>query len=416
MSRRLVLGSLVSLAIGTGSLWYLRTTPLVRTGILSILSVAYAACPWAVDQPVVNYGPPVATDAYHNSTDVVQTTTNGSWHLEIAQSPAHFDSLPRFQHEACDEEKLSEFTSLVPTLFEGRPDPFQLAAGIRSLTTHGPAILPPGDTDPVEYLRLALQKKPLTCRYFSVLHVTACVCRGYTARLVGLSTDGDSFDHAITEVYLPEYAGWVAIDTDFNVSWRRNGHWLSASDLHSAQSKGGAARDGIEVVVLGGAGRRLRESNLRDRNLHLFKFVFYANRNDYLTAAYPVGHPARTTQFLLSPPPPAKNANICPECIPVNDLKDVNFPVGKTSIHVASVRNDTLQLILSTWTPNFRSFEFRTAGGEWRDNFDGRLSLPLKTSPVSLEVRTVNQFGLRGETAFFKAARRDNELAEELSQ
>ena len=45
----------------------------------------------------------------------------------------------------------------------------------------------------------------------------------HTARELGLSASGTSFDHAVVEVYMPEHSKWVLVDPDFNIVYRKHG-------------------------------------------------------------------------------------------------------------------------------------------------------------------------------------------------
>ena len=209
-------------------------------------------------------------------------------------------------------------------------DPFAIADHVRGLCEHGEdSKLPKGD-DPNAYLTHALTGRPMTCRYFSLLHVAACAARGYSARMLSLSHDGRRFSHAVSEVFLPRYGRWVVIDTDFNIAYQRRGVWLNAWELHKtwielrAKTKGLPPLShsdayrlmtelGVEVTPLGEAGSKLRRTNLSPLgNLHLYDSVVFAQRSDYLSATYPWAHPCRVQQFIVTSPA-YKRDYLCPE-------------------------------------------------------------------------------------------------------
>ena len=287
--------------------------------------------------------------------------------------------------------------------------------------------LPPDRTDPLEYLTLAQQKKLLTCRYFAVLYSQCAVVKGYTARVLGLSRTGQLAEHAVTEVYAPEFGKWILIDCNFNVAYRRKGQWLNAAELHSAwmaikadaAASGTSVNDhlrdykaelparlGIEMVELGPEGAPLRASNLyggsaTDLNLEYFEYVLYHTRNDYLSAYYPPAHRKANLQFVLQNPRRTSPPPVCPDGYLIDRLDDLYFPVGRTSLALVESAGAPPGVVveLGAWTPNFDRFEFRLDQGEWQAHRAPRLEWPLHAGVNTLEVRSVNSAGLRGEVA-----------------
>jgi hypothetical protein len=253
--------------------------------------------------------------------------------------------------------------------------------------------------------------------------------KGYTSRMLSLSATGENFQHAVSEIYLPQQGKWVLIDCDFNLAYRRRGQWLNARELqetwiawksqaamlpnygadddvlHDEACRQLAARLELEVVELGPAGSEMRASNLEHgsatrRNLELFAHVFYPARNNYLSDEYPKGHPAGVRMYRLSATPTDQWLPVCPEAIPLACADSMYWSVGACEVRgeVLPATEPTLALSFFTYTPNFTRFE--TARGDaddWTEVAGNSLELPLAADEIVLRVRTKNAAGLAGQ-------------------
>jgi hypothetical protein len=347
--------------------------------------------------------------------------------VEIEGGPRMSQDLVHFRHEDLHAPGVEHFADAAKDILEGG-DLFQLANRLRSLTTHDEAGASLHRPDPLRYLEQARKHTPLTCAPFAVIYGALCIARGYTSRVLGLSTDGTAFDHAVCEVYAPEFHKWILVDPDFNIAYRRGGEWLNALELQEvwqslkAQEAPGSSlstiheqlrkkKDGIpnatsvELVILGTAGAPLRATNLfqsscTGMNLEFFEYIAYPVRNDYLSHDYPFGHPARWKQYVLRTAPTGPWPAVCPDAYEPQGSDTLYWPVGRSWLipDEAATTGDASTWNLFTATPNFTHFEVRRDKGDW-NRVDGHtLSWPLKTGANDLEVRSVNLGGLRGET------------------
>lgn len=308
-----------------------------------------------------------------------------------------------FVHEDLDSNEAQQFSRQINGHVAQAGGPFAWSQELRSMAPHGVSNLPP-DVSRSTMLEHAVRGEPLTCYYFAHLFQATCVVHGYTTRVLGLSSDGTRFEHAVVEVYMPQHQKWVLVDCDFNVAYRSDeGEFLNAMELQQFWRK--AKRHlpfdakhrrrlpellGVDLVVLGDAGERLRESNMLNvhsgMNLRLFEWILFDCRNNFLSASYPFGHPDAVRQLFLGP------GNEAPDIAPEAKLGQSIDPYPHVGAVGVALR-DRVTLQVGTLTPNFHHFEMRR-GGDWSPLDDNMVVLDLTTR--RLEFRTVNSAGIRG--------------------
>ncbi|MFT5042283.1 MAG: hypothetical protein ACI8TX_003267, partial [Hyphomicrobiaceae bacterium] len=83
--------------------------------------------------------------------------------------------------------------------------------------------------------------------------------------------------------------------------------------------------------------------------------------------------------------------------LPANPVTDPYFPIGQSAL---SLKSDGGKLMVSskTMTPNFKRFESRSDGGDWKPAA-ATFEWKLKAGANHLEVRTVNAFGVTGSVS-----------------
>lgn len=386
------------------------------------------------ERPQINFGPVLSDCDPLTENDSVTAAARGrEFEVKVLSSQDMLEcpssQLP-FNHEWLGHDRVKKFRDHLP--FKVTPDVslFDLSQKVRNLTKHGVPQFSEINTDPLEYLQLANEEFDLNCRYFSVIYETSARMAGYTTRLISLSKTGDHRDHAVSEVFAPQFGKWILIDCDFNISYQREGIWLNAHELHSAwrevaslvrsliRQKVAVPKIADEVhkltkislVELGSASAELRRTNMYGQsptgmNLEFFEYVLYQIRNDYLSASYPPGHPTRTTEYYLDLKSQLAPPAVAPEAKRIANYDDLYWSVGRTGIGAMSIcgeESPTIEIQLSTWTPNFQCFEYRLDQSEWTRNSNSRISFACPDGIHSLEARSVNLAGLRGEPATLK--------------
>lgn len=437
--------------------WLGRDEPPVRLSLLKGIEALYWVYDPSTPEGLVPTGPTsemadrLTKSAPLNATQTLPwkhetTTLTVVWpDRDIGQGknpvPPESPTLPhkiKFDSENLASPLLDPLRNLGKEFVEQSENEFDLCNNLRSTTIHGQDFREDIYSKPDEFLSLAKKGKRLTCRHFSIAYVGLASLKGYTSRVLGLSQTGDRFNHAVVEIYSPDLGKWVMIDPDFNITYRHKGVPLSAAELHDAwtelkrqsQLKTGVTDaqqtlswlaankaaipglTGIEVVPLGRVGEDLRRTNLEwgsdtGMGLEWYEYVFYRCRNDYLTGYYPFAHPRRVRQFVLQEDIAAGPPRVCPEALVINDRREVYWPVGRVIVSLPSIDHDdsaeAIVLQLSTYTPNFQSFEVSENGAAWSTHNLPSYEWKLRPGKHELRFRTANLGGVRGEVTTVRA-------------
>lgn len=381
---------------------------------------------YALTDASINIGHETRTSPTHQGLspqaicDELTIQNDDEWQVTFS-NPDLTTDLQQFAHENLQHSSTAAFRAATVDLVPGSFDVFEVARRVRRLTEHRTDF---GGHDIWECLGAARAKRGFWCHHFARLFASVCTSRGYTTRIVSLSAFGNHFDHAVCEIFLPELGGWMLIDVDFEVAYRSDGKWLTSVELQQiwksirddiprdrrmedtpAQSAIRRARiaaeHDLEVVEFGE-----EESHLRDArfavsstgfNLELFEYVFLAVRDDYLSQAYPFGHPYRIGQICFRADGTNHLIEVCPEAHSAAP-STAYAPVGRSTIKVTAVAPDlTLQLRFDTRMPNHQYFQVRHNGGEWQPSMAPQEELwPLTSAANILEVRTFNSQGVCG--------------------
>jgi hypothetical protein len=409
--------------------WFAKDTPSGRWAASRVFAAAYSIHDPRPEQSGVFFGPEDQQPFIGPSPEEVERTIK-TWFPEqemtvaVEGNQAWSGALTHFRHEDLSSEAVAKFVDQAGDIL-ATDNLFELANRLRSLTLHGEYVDSGSDTDPSRYLALAQRQVPLTCRYFAMMYSALAAAKGYTTRCLGLSRYGDANDHAVCEVYAPEFHKWILVDPDFNIVYRKGGEYLNAKELQTVWvdlknhlgnyiacsrppqvDKAEIARfpewTGVEVVVLGKAGEPLRASNLRGAswtgmNLEFFEYITYPNRNDFLSHHYPFGHPARWQQSFVRAAQQDPWPVICADCYESSAPDSLYWPAGRTNLRPNRGEGNCVVWDIFTWTPNFDHLEFRLDEQAWQRLDAACLKQPLREGRNALEIRSVNRVGLRGE-------------------
>ena len=437
VARRRAIAAVAAVVAASAAAWLTADPATRREWTLDAAEAGYAVFdPWSEPaRPALGPGA-AGTEADGGGVDqealaaAIAAAWPGGAEVTVAvDQPPAVRPLP-FRYENTRAPAFAAFAADLRAALGGQipDDPFALCDAVRRLAPHGTPGDDPGD-DPAACLAAATGGGPLLCHHVSALTAHALLATGRTARVLGLSDDGGTFDHAVLEFYSPANRAWVLLDPDFNLAYRRAGgeegsEWLSAADLHRAaadlHARGLNARDaavvrreaGIEAVVLGDAAAPLRASHLRAdgpadagrRSLAgLFRTVFYAARNDRLTSSYPPGHPDRVRQYVLWDGTAGELPPACPEGERLDaaatgrlyaPLGGVRFSFREISPGGAAESSAGVRLALDcrTFLPGFDRFRRRRGDGEFEPT-PPAFSVPLRLGENRLAVRAVAHGG-----------------------
>lgn len=272
-----------------------------------------------------------------------------------------------------------------------------LATWVSKQFDHGDDRLPSDSRvcDPVSVIEAGRSGRKFWCEIASRTLAHAAAAVGWPARVITGSTDGYTWEHAVTELWSNQFNKWIVIDADFNVVFEVDGTPLSAYEL---------MRDGPRLS---------REGRLRQRLftpskpslplvdlLPLFSYVHVDMRTDWCSRRLRRGSPAGgdlstlwdtrpSMPPLLSPSPRAPNQAAFDW--PLNQAV-ATFSEGPATD--ASER--AVRMSLSTYSPVFKAFEYRLDSGEWASLSDGAVYVDIPPETKSVFVRVVTRRGDRG--------------------
>ncbi len=348
--------------------------------------------------------------------------------IEVRQQRSEL-AWPEFGFEDPEHPVAAQFRKDTADLVPEQFDVFEVSRRVRALAPHvRNAII---EDDVQVCLREARKGSGLWCHHFSRIFGSVCSVNGYASRLVSLSTVDWRFEHAMCEVYVPEFGKWVVIDTDFEHAYKRDGVWLNAVELceawrdvcsqlcpngvsYAVRAKKVRANQhriteitGVHCVRFGDSDPDNYERGMpfspSGMNLELFEYVFIAMRDDYLSRDYLPGHPLRTRQFGFQFDGTDHVVGVCPEAIFV-DADQIYAPLSLSWIDVTEIDpGKTANLRFSTYTPRFHSFRIRRDSGDWEQLAGNVLEgVALRTGISEVEVQAINSSGVSGETAVLR--------------
>ena len=182
------------------------------------------------------------------------------------------------------------------------------------------------------------------CTQYAQVMISSAASLGWVDRALalrrhqGVNQKGGSTEHTTTEIWSNQFRKWIMLDPTSNMYFEKDGIPLNAWEIRQEWFY----NEGKDLVIVVGKDRkRYRKGDL-----------------------------------------------------PANPASDPYFPIGQSTL---SLTNEGGKLIVSskTMTPNFKRFESRSDGGDWKPTGD-RFEWKLKDGENHLEVRTVNAFGVIG--------------------
>jgi hypothetical protein len=216
----------------------------------------------------------------------------------------------------------------------------------------------------------------------------------------GVNKNGGSTEHTTTEIWSNQFGKWVMLDPTSNMYLEKGGVPLNAWEIRQEWFYNDA-KD--LVFVVGKERKRYKKSDLP---VWLAKFDGFGDLTvdpDELDKYGFIGYIPNTKltdagfnydgMFIVKD-------NLCDGTqwhtrkLPENPATDPYFPIGQATMSVA-IENGKVMVALKTLTPNFKQFEIRSKGGEWKSAAD-KFEWKVREGVNKLEVQTVNLFGVEG--------------------
>ncbi len=258
-----------------------------------------------------------------------------------------------------------------------------------------------GDTFGI--LDAALQGGGFHCAHFSIVQQGVYNSFGYVTRRLGagpgLKTKGGH--HGINEVWVNKLNKWVLIDAKYDLHFEKDGVPLSALEIRDEIWKD----EGKSVVrsfgLEGTPNNDLYENETVGPQAGTYRWVSWETSTNRFTAFPAAGGSSlvmyaddifrNNTWYRDSKPHWAYNT---PFLLATPSRKWIYWTPNVITSK-ATLGDDTVNVFLTSFTPNFRSYQVKRGSGPWVD-CDESVNLPLKKELNHFVFRTMNLFGVTG--------------------
>ncbi len=258
----------------------------------------------------------------------------------------------------------------------------------------------------LEVLKAIDEGHSFFCAQYAEVLVSSAASLGWVDRPLALrrhqggNKNGGSTEHTVTEIWSNQHAKWVMLDPTGNMHLEKDGVPLNAWEIRQEWFY----HDGKDLVfVVGKENRKYMKSDLPIKlerfagfgdltvdpdELDKYGFTAFIPNTDLMDSAFDYGN-----MFII------KDA-LCDGTqwhtrkLPLHPATDPYFPIGQAAMTL-KVEGGKLNVTLQTLTPNFKQFEMRTDGAEWKACAD-KFKWSVHPGSNRLETRTVNAFGVTG--------------------
>ena len=244
------------------------------------------------------------------------------------------------------------------------------------------------------------------CTQYAQVMISSAASLGWVDRALalrrhqGVNQKGGSTEHTTTEIWSNQFRKWIMLDPTSNMYFEKDGIPLNAWEIRQEWFY----NEGKDLVIVVGKDRkRYRKGDLpvhlatfqgfgdltiEPDEIDKYGFIGYIPNTDIMDSGYDYG------KMFIVHDKVCEGTKWHTRDLPANPASDPYFPIGQSTL---SLTNEGGKLIVSskTMTPNFKRFESRSDGGDWKPTGD-RFEWKLKDGENHLEVRTVNAFGVIG--------------------
>jgi hypothetical protein len=242
------------------------------------------------------------------------------------------------------------------------------------------------------------------CAHYGDVMVSAAASLGWVDRSLALRRPDrlgeGSTEHTSTEIWSNQYGKWVMFDPTFAMYVEKDGVPLNAFELRQEWFY----HDGRDLVfVIDKERKRVRKSDLpvfRNRYagfgdlsldasaLNVYAFIGYIPNTNLMNGGADYG------KMFIVQDQVCDGTTWHKRTIPADPAHEPYFPIGQANV-VLVADGAGLRVNLKTLTPNFKTFQARVDGGEWKASGDA-FNWTVHDGTNRLEVKTVNQFGVEG--------------------
>jgi hypothetical protein len=232
--------------------------------------------------------------------------------------------------------------------------------------------------DPFEILQYARREHKFQCMHSSAVFQTLANSMGWVSRKMCIP------QHTFNEVWSNQYRRWVMFDATSNYTPERAGLPLDTYELRQAL----LYENGKDVVSLRHKDGNFTQTPKDPKYGQRLLFLGYIPNTNCL-----VSGPDYTGMFIIKDKLCEGKKWHTRDC-PKDPAHEPYFPIGQAAL--ALVPGDAgIGVTIGTMTPNFREFQVRLDGGQWKAS-GPTFTWSLHKGPNKLEARSMNKFDVAG--------------------
>lgn len=308
-----------------------------------------------------------------------------------------------FVYEKMDSGELVEFRKRwhLEKIISGPGDEsdamLRLAAWLGTRWDHGTDKVPGGDLyfNPADVVAAGEHGSKFWCEIAARTAVEAATAEGWSARLLTLSRDGHTWEHAVAEFWSNQFGKWFVVDTDFNCIYEYEGVPLSGFELcHQGQAM--QKRGKLVVRLIAPSKKSLPMIDL----IPYYRYVHIDMRNDWYSRHLAEGSPAGgdlNTWWTSRP----SLRHLLTAKRHVSDPALFNWAVNWVCIYAlrakaASGGLTSIEIGLAGYSPTFKAFEISFDNGKWHRIEQPKYVLDCSTGNHLIRARLLTLSGFTG--------------------
>jgi hypothetical protein len=245
----------------------------------------------------------------------------------------------------------------------------------------------------LEILDLSKKGQRFFCVQYASVYISAAASLGWVARPIALRRPdrmrGSSSEHSSTEVWSNQHRKWVMLDPTFDL-YVEDGNGLPLNSWEIRRDFFYNDANSLVFVNRRSAKRYRKADGGKPYPAQLYAFIGYVPNTNFLDAKADWGRMfiSRTDDEVCKGT--TWHARDCPK----DPAVDPYFPINQAALTLAP-DGQNLKVTIRTMTPNFKEFQVRIDGGQWRRSEDS-FGWALNAGTNTLEARAVNKFGVAG--------------------
>jgi len=251
-------------------------------------------------------------------------------------------------------------------------------------------------------LDAALKGGRFHCTHFSIVQQAVLNSYGYVTRRLGcgpgLKNNGGH--HGVNEVWVNKFSKWVLIDAKYDLHFEKDGVPLSALQIRDEIWKDGG-KSVVRCFGLKGTPATTQYPEKFGPNATTYRWCSWEMSTNRFTA-FPAALGSvlvmyeddifrKNTWYRDGKPHWAYNT---PYLIATTRRDWIEWTPNVISSNV-ELKGDGATVFLTSFTPNFRSYQVKCGEGPWVD-CDDRVEIPLRKALNRFTFRAVNLFGVAG--------------------